>query len=85
MAIKQKPAVKNELLLEDAIAMFKEDLGQTLRATLLYNDMIEMIVHEPKDERYKDVLILFTSNQMEELIALWQEWKELPDDNTSEN
>jgi hypothetical protein len=74
--MKAKPAVKNELFLEDALTLHNEDTGATLRCALQWGDMLRIQVHEPKDKEYKDVLILITSEQMEQLITLWQEWRD---------
>lgn len=84
--MKFKPAVKNELLIEDALTLHNEDVGATLRCALQYGDMLRISVHEPKDDEYKDVYILITSTQMEDLITLYNEWKDEPEnDRPSDN
>jgi hypothetical protein len=74
--VKQKPVVKNELFLEDVLTLNNEDKGVTLRFALQYGDMLRATVHKPTSNQYKEVLLLFTSEQVEQLITLWTEWKE---------
>lgn len=74
--MKQKPAVKNELLLEDVLVLEQEDTGVTLRFVMLYEDMLQVTVHNPPSEAYKHFHMLFTKEQVEQLITLYQEWKD---------
>lgn len=80
---KFKPEVKNELILEDALFLDKNDKSLSLRAVMLnyfYDDMIEMRVHKPLTEDLQEISIFITREQMEALIVLYNEWKELPED-----
>lgn len=74
--MKPKPAVENELILENVLTLYNEDEGANLRACVLYGEMLEMKVHLCVDDDYKHALLLFTDEQMEQLIILWNEWKD---------
>jgi hypothetical protein len=78
--MKSKPAVRNELFLEDVLTLHHEDEGVTLRCALQWSDMLCIKVHEPLTEEYRNVYMLFTSDQVEQLITLWTEWKDAPED-----
>lgn len=74
--MKSKPAVKNNLLLKNAVTLNGEDDGQTLRCIVHYGDLMRIVVHEPPDETYKNLYILLDREQMESLVTLWNEWKD---------
>lgn len=74
--MKLKPAVKNELFLEDVLTLEQEDIGVTLRLVMLYEDMLQITVPEPPSEAYKNFHMLFTKEQLEQVIKLYQEWKD---------
>lgn len=73
--MKQKPAVKNELFLYDALTLHDEDVGVTLRLVLQYDDMMKITVLAPP-EGYKDFMILLTKEQVDQIITLYNEWKD---------
>lgn len=74
------PAVKNELILEDVLSLYGEDEGQSLRAVVLYSGLLEMTIYQPKEKEQKLISLLFAPDQMEQLIQLWQEWKNEEED-----
>lgn len=76
----QKPAVKDELILENSLFMNINgmDVSYPLQVIIAYTDMVVcMSPHEASDNRVKGlgVQVMLTQNQMEELINFWNEWR----------
>lgn len=87
MAIKLKPEVPNELILENVLTLHHHDSGQSVRVVLLggvYDDMLQIEVYKPTSPEYKDILLLFTKEQFESIIKLYNEWKELSEGATND-
>lgn len=64
--------MKNELILEDVLTINNEDDGMTLRAAVLNMNMVQMTVYGGKHP----ALLLFSEKQMDQLVALWSEWRD---------
>lgn len=82
--MKQKPAVKNELVLSDALFLniteednTLYDVHADLRVAVQWDDMVIFTVHNA-DERMREmnIQVMLTYEQMESLITLYTEWKD---------
>lgn len=80
--MKYKPAVKNELIVNNCLFLEINgmDVSYPLRIAVTYGDMVTMDPYDV-DDRVKDlgVGIIFTKEDMERLVTLWNEWKDEPD------
>lgn len=77
--MKQKPEVKNELILDTSlfIEINGNDVHYPLRAVILWDDMLQLTPFD-EDDRVKglEVQILFSKDQVEQIFKLYQEWKD---------
>lgn len=74
--MKYKPEVPNEVICENVLSVNSEGVGQNVRVVLQYDDMLKMEVHEPTSPEFKNILLLFTKEDVEAIIKLYEEWKD---------
>lgn len=88
MAIKAKPAVKNELIFDNVLFVRRNDVDvhYPVRIALLYTDMLSIQPYD-EDDRVKDleIALLFDQEQMEKIVTLYNEWKDLPSEQPEDN
>lgn len=74
--------MKNELILDNVLTLYDEDEGADLRCAVDGMGMLQITAHnlaEPS-EGYGGVCLLLDHDQMESLIAFWNEWKNKDND-----